>query len=196
MRLQIHRSDGRTGRYLQDNQRRAGALVLRLDPAKLFLSGPIVVGVHNPFTVLNPDEVCWIRIDEAGDMPGCEFRTSLPPGIDSVRWLPTRQDYENILARQWPKWRLNAGSNSAQLLEALVELTLKSSEQMYLHILGQSVDQPLADLVFSPPAITAEAGPDSMFYINPRAVVRARIYHSRDTVTYPNGILMVEAEDI
>lgn len=196
MRLQIHRSDGRTGRYVQDNQRRASALMVRMDPGTLFLSGPIVVGVHNPFTVLNPDEVCWIRIDEVSQLPGCEFRTCLPPGIDSVRWLPSREDYEHILARQWPKWRTQAGANNAGLLEALVELTLKSGERMHLHILGQAVAGPLADMVFSPPAITASAGEDGMFYINPRAIVRARIYHSRETVHYPNGILMVEAEDI
>jgi hypothetical protein len=56
MRLRIHRSGGKIGTYRQDVASRAKMLLKRIDPRTLFSSGPIVIGVLNPFSVINPDE--------------------------------------------------------------------------------------------------------------------------------------------
>lgn len=69
MRLTIHRSDGKSGKYFQDDAGRADILSCRLDPATLFTTGPIVIGVLNPFTILNADEVCWIEVESERELP-------------------------------------------------------------------------------------------------------------------------------
>lgn len=80
MRLRIHRSDGKIGTYSQKDRTRAELLLKRLDPSKIFVSGPIVVGVLNPFSVIHPDEVCWVEIESDLDT----IKT-FPPEVDNVR---------------------------------------------------------------------------------------------------------------
>lgn len=189
--LRIHRTDGKTGSYSQDDPRRAAVLAKRFDPDTLFNSGPIVVGVHNPFTILNADEVCWV-----------EVRTSLAlgrnalTGIEQLQRLPDRDAYEALLARQWPRWRSHASGKPGDLMEALIEVTFRGGDAQYLHAIGVATNVPLPQLVFGPSAVAASFEPDGMLYINPRTVVRARVYHSRSEVQYPNGLWFAEADDI
>jgi len=192
MRLRIHRTDGKTGTYVQDISRRAQVLAQRLDPATIFASGPIVIGVLNPFTVLNPDEVCWVEAIGEGEMPE-GYR---PPGVERMRRLSGREEYEALLARQWPRWRTNPKSSPGDLLEALVELSLRSGQSVYLHLTGVVADHPLDQALFGVPALTASIDPDGMLYINPKCIVRVRIYHSRSEVVYPRGIWFAEADEI
>lgn len=190
MRLTIHRSDGKSGKYFQDDAGRAAILSRRLDPATLFTTGPIVIGVLNPFTILNADEVCWIETETEFELPN-----ALPSGVESLRKLAGRDEYENILARQWPRWRQAAGAPK-DLMEALVELAFKGGAALYLHVIGQVTKEPLTDLIFSQSAVTASFEPRGTAFINPRSIVRARVYHSLQSVDYPAGLLCLEADDI
>ena len=63
MLLRIKRTDGKAGTYRQDIDRRSAVLLQRLDPNTIFRSGPIVIGTHNPFSVINPEEVCWVEVE-------------------------------------------------------------------------------------------------------------------------------------
>lgn len=191
MQLRIHRTDGRTGTYSQTDKRRAATLALRFDPETLFHSGPIVVGVLNPFTVLNPDEVCWVEV--RSDRP---LRRNATRGVDALRRLADRAEYESILERQWPRWRKHGAGKDGDLLEALVEVTFRGGGAVYLHAIGVATRVKLPDLIFGVRAITATFEPDGTLYINPRAIVRARVYHSRSQVEYPTGFWCAEADDI
>jgi hypothetical protein len=191
MRLRIHRTDGKTGTYVQDHPGRASVLVRRFDPATVFRSGPIVIGVHNPFTVLNPDEICWIEVES--DPPP---RTRLPTDVDSVVRLAGREAYEAQLATQWPQWKRFRQGREGDLLEALVELSLKSGESIFLHVTGRVGSANVVDELFGGPAICASFPPGGCVYVNPVAVVRARIYHSKDRIDHPDGLWMAEADDI
>lgn len=189
MRLAVHRTDGGVGRYLQADARRAAMLARRLDPATMFRSGPIVIGALNPFTLLQPDHVCWIEAETSLALP-----RALPPGVEALRKLDGRPEYEHILARQWPRWRRS--HPAARLLEALVELSFRGGAVMHLHVTGEITRVPLTDLIFGGGAVTAEFAPGGTTYINPACIVRARVYHSLKEVEYPTGLWCMEAEDI
>ncbi|MBL8382377.1 MAG: hypothetical protein JNM90_04840 [Burkholderiales bacterium] len=191
MQLLVHRTDGKTGRYAQADSGRAQMLARRLDPRTLFASGPIVIGVLNPFSVLNPDEVCWVEVRT--DLP---LAVQLPAGVDSVRRLADRAEYEAILARQWPRWRAQGPAGGGALVEALVELSFRGGGVLHLHVTGTRQDTALAELVFGAPAITATFAPDGTVFINPKCLVRARVYHSLQEVAYPAGLWFAEADDI
>jgi hypothetical protein len=190
MQIRIHRSDGKTGHYRQDDPRRAQILATRFDPATLFSSGPIVIGVFNPFNVLNPDEICWIEIDGAPALPG-----SLPESIDEIRLLPGREAYEALLGSHWPQWRRQQGGDHG-MVEALVELSMKDGESLFLQVIAREAKIDLATAVFGMGAIRAAAADGTAALINPRGIIRARVYHSRDKVDYPNGIWVAESDEI
>jgi hypothetical protein len=190
MHLRVHRTDGKTGSYTQNDERRARTLLARLEPARLFSSGPIVIGVSNPFTVLNPDEVCWVEVETELETP-----KTLPRGLEHVERLAGREVYEAVLARQWPLWRKHAG-HTGDLLEALVEVSMRSGEALYLRATGFLTHAPLVSLIFGGGALVATYAPHGTVYINPKCIVRTRVYHSRDQVDYPNGLWFAEADDI
>jgi hypothetical protein len=192
MRLSVFRSDGKVGRYLQSNARRAQMLAKRLDPETLFCKGPIVIGELNPFSILNPDEVCWIEVQA----DAAELKTATPTGVERVLRLPGREEYEAILARQWPRWRTKAKSKPGDLLEALVELSFRGGHVLYLHVTGYVVSTPLVQMIFGAPSINATFEPNGALYANPKALVRARVYHSMSSVTYPDGLWCAEADEI
>lgn len=191
MHLRVHRSDGKTGHYRQEVSSRIAALVKRLDPHTLFRSGPIVIGAHNPFSILNADDVCWIEVESKQAM-----ETTLPTGITTLRRLSGREEYERILANQWPRWKAFKKSEEGDLLEALIELSLRSGESQFLHAQGVVTTVNLVDEFFQVPAITATFSPHGTIYINPKSIVRARVYHSKDRVSYPTGLWCAEADDI
>lgn len=191
MHIRIHRSDGKTGHYTQDNPGRVEILVQRLDPSRLFCSGPIAIGVLNPFSVLNPDEICWIEIET-------EYPTLKIPleDIDQVVRLSGREEYESQLAKQWPKWMKFRKGRKGDLLEALIELSLRSGDAIYLHVTGRVGNSNIVEQVFGTPAITATFSPNGTTYINPKTVTRARIYHSKDRINLESGFWMAEADDL
>lgn len=191
MRILVHRADGKAGTYTQDMPRRAEILAKRLDPQHIFTSGPIVIGVHNPFSVLNPDEICWIEVESEIPVP-----YALPADVDRIRKLSGRGEYEALLEKQWPQWAKFKKGKKGDLLEALVELSMRSGESLYLHVTGSVSDANLVTEIFDAPAITASIGPGIVAYINPKCLVRARVYHSKDRVNYPSGIWVAEADDV
>ena len=190
MYLRVHRTDGKTGSYTQTDERRARTLLTRLAPHKLFSSGPIVIGISNPFTVLNPDEVCWVEVETALETP-----KALPRGLEKVERLSGREEYEAVLARQWPLWRKHSGTTS-DLLEALVEISLRSGHVLYARATGYLAHAPLVESIFGGGALVATYAPHGTVYINPKCIVRTRVYHSRELVDYPQGLWMAEADDI
>ena len=191
MRIRIHRTDGRTGSYTQDAAGRAATLLKRLDPHTVFRSGTIVIGVFNPFTILNADEVCWLEIET--DLETVKLPQA---GLQQIRRLSDKKEYEELLARRWGQWIKFRQGKPGDLFEACIELSFRGGSQLYLHVTGKVSDQDLADCLFSPPALTAVFEPNGTVYINPKCIVRARIYHSRDRVVYPMGIWVAEADDI
>jgi hypothetical protein len=191
MRLRIHRTDGKTGTYVQDHPGRASTLVRRLDPATLFRSGAIVIGVLNPFSVLNPDEICWIEV-ESDELPAI----SLPRDIDSVVRIVDRNAYEEKLAQQWPLWKQFRRGQPGDLLEALVELSLKDGTSVFLHVTGRVGKSDIVDELFGAHALCASVPTRGVVFVNPATIVRARIYHSKDRIEHPDGLWMAEADDI
>lgn len=191
IRLRTHRTDGKTGSYSQDDARRASALALRLDPEKIFRSGPIVIGVLNPFSVLSADEVCWIEVET--DLPMKQLHAE---GVERVVKLADRAEYEMILERQWPLWRKAHSLGREGLLEALVELSFRGGKVLFLRVFGTRTEIPLIESIFAVPAITADVEPKGAVYANPKCIVRARVYHSAGEVNYPDGLWFAEADDI
>ena len=191
MHLRIHRTDGKTGRYSQNDPGRVEVLLTRLDPAKIFCSGPIAIGVHNPFNILNPDEICWIEVET--ELPTV---IRLPTDVDRAVRLSGRDEYEAHLAKQWPRWMKFRKGKKGELLEALVELSLRSGEQVFLHVVGKVGSANIVDEIFSAPAICAMFPPSGTIYINPKTITRARIYHSKDRIDYEDGFWMAEADDL
>jgi hypothetical protein len=189
MQIRIHRSDGKTGQYSQDDPRRADVLAARFDPATVFTSGPIVIGVFNPFNVLNPDEICWIEL-RGVEVP----RHRLPAMVEQIRLVPGRAEYEALLAAHWPQWRKHGGGHG--LAEALIEVSLKNGESLFLQVIARDEHVDLASAVFGSGAICAHGADGTAVLINPKGIVRARVYHSRDKVEYPNGIWVAESDDI
>ena len=131
MRIRVNRSDGKTGVYSQQDPARAALLAQRFDPATLFCSGPIVIGMHNPFSIINTDEVCWIEVETALELPHI-----LPRNIERLHRLADRQQYESLLARQWPGWMKFRRGRKGDPLEALIELSLRGGESIYLRAVG------------------------------------------------------------
>ncbi len=191
MRLRVHRTDGKTGEYSQNDPRRATFLAKRFNPAKLFNSGPIVIGVHNPFSVINPDEICWIEVETNLILP-----KALPKNIERLHRLADRKAYESMLARQWPGWMKFRKGKKGDPLEALIELSMRSGESVFLHVIGAVGETNLVQEFFGVPAIAASIDAQGAVYINPRSIVRARVYHSRDQVNFSDGFWMAEADDI
>lgn len=191
MRLRIHRTDGKTGRYVQSDPDRSAILLKRFDPDHLFRSGPIVIGVHNPFSIINADEICWIEIESEQ-----KALTRRPSGIEQIRRIAGRAEYEELLAKQWPLWMKYRKGRKGELLEALVELSLRSGEAVFLHVFGVVDNVNIVDELFGAPAICADSPAGGTLYINPKGVTRARIYHSKDRIEHLNGFWMAEAEDI
>lgn len=191
MHLRVHRTDSKTGSYVQTDPTRVAILLKRLDPQTLFSSGPIVIGVHNPFSILNADEICWIEIKSKR-----KTIRRLPQGIEQVRYMAGRQEYEDYLSKQWPLWMKFRKGKKGDLLEALIELSMRGGESVFLHVTGIVDDINIIDEFFRVPAICATYSPNGTVYINPRNIIRARIYHSKDRVNLPDGFWMAEAEDI
>ena len=191
MRLRVHRTDGKTGQYSQNEPPRAMVLAKRFDPARLFNSGPIVIGVHNPFSIINPDEICWIEVETDLALP-----RTLPKNVERLHRISNREAYEAMLARQWPGWMKFRKGKKGDPLEALIELSMRSGESVFLHVLGAVGETNLVDEFFGVPAIIASIDVRGALYINPRSIARARVYHSRDRVSFPDGFWMAEADDI
>jgi hypothetical protein len=191
LHIRVHRCDGKTGNYSQDDHRRAVLLAKRFDPAKLFCSGPIVIGVQNPFSIIHPDEICWIEVETDLLLP-----KSVPKNIERLRRIGDVEEYKSLLARQWPGWMRLRKGKEGDPFEALIELSLRSGESIYLHVTGAVGDINLVEEFFGVPAITASIGVAGNVYINPKAIVRARIYHSRDQVKFSDGFWMAEADDV
>ena len=192
MRLRIHRSDGKIGTYRQDIASRAKMLLKRIDPRTLFSSGPIVIGVLNPFSVINSDEVCCIEVETDHAL-----ELLLPEHIDRVEKLASLEEYEALLARQWPRWMSFRKNQDGDLFEALIEVSLRNGESIFLRVTGQvSKSSKLVDAFFHPPVIMATYPPNGTLYINTRCIVRSRVYHSRQQVDYPDGLWFAEADDI
>lgn len=191
VRLRVHRTDGKTGLYSQKDPRQALIFAKRFDPAKLFTSGPIVIGVHNPFSIINAEEVCWIEVETELILP-----KTLPRDIDRLHRLSGREEYESMLARQWPQWMKFRKGRKGDPLEALIELSMRSGESVFLHVIGAVGETDLVREFFGVPAIAASINLPGAVYINPKAIVRARVYHSRDQVKFSDGFWMAEADDI
>jgi hypothetical protein len=192
MKLRIHRADGHVGAYRQEEHGPAAVLLRRLDPQRIFSSGPIVIGVLNPFSILNPDDICYLEIET--DLPA---KTLLPDHIDRVERLAGRKQYDDLLAARWPRWMSLAKNKEGDPFEALIEISLRSGESLFLHATGTvSRAHKLVEQLLLPPAIIATYPPNGTIYINPRCIVRSRMYHSRQKVDYPEGLWFAEADDI
>jgi hypothetical protein len=191
VRLRVHRTDGKTGQYSQKDPPRAAMLAKRFNPATLFSSGPIVIGMHNPFSIINADEICWIEVETDLILP--KF---LPKNVDRLHRLSGRKEYETLLAKQWPGWMKFRKGKKGDPLEALLELSLRSGESLFLHVVGTVGETNLVQEIFGVPAISAGIDTAGIVYINPKSIVRARVYHSRDQIKFRNGFWMAEADDI
>lgn len=191
MKIRIARSDGGCGSYVQGNARRASMLIRRLDPKVMYSGSVLIIGELNPFTVINTGEICWIEVETRLET------LKLPiPNIDRVRRLTDRGEYEALLARQWPRWQKNPKGKAGDMLEALIEISFRGGSLLYLHVTGRVANISLVDAIFGAPAITGSFESDGTVYINPKAIVRARIYHSISEVTYPTGIWVATADDV
>jgi hypothetical protein len=124
-----------------------------------------------------------------------QLARSKPRGIETIELLAGRESYEALLSAQWPQWRKFRKGAPGDLLEALIELSMRGGLSAFLHLRGVVEDLDLGHELLGVPAITAST-PTGVAYINPRCVVRARVYHSKDRVNYPSGMWFAEADDI
>lgn len=191
VQLRVCRTDGGIGRYTQNDPRKAAVLMQRFVPKTMFTADVIVIGTQNPMTLIRAEEVAWITVKTALPCPQFQF-----PDIERSEMLSGKKQFDELLAQQWPRWRKTPSAAPGALLQALVELTFRGGSSVYLNALGVLGDRLKPQRIFSSPAITAEIPGGGAIYINPRALVRARIYHSLREVRYPNGILVAEADEI
>jgi hypothetical protein len=147
--------------------------------------------MHNPFSIINADEICWIEVETDLILP-----KSLPKNVDRLHRLSGRKEYETLLAKQWPGWMKFRKGKKGDPLEALLELSLRSGESIFLHVVGTVGETNLVQEIFGVPAISAGIDTAGIIYINPKSIVRARVYHSRDQIKFRNGFWMAEADDI
>ena len=191
MKLTVIRTDGGVGPYSQSDERQSRALICRLKPDTLFCSGPVVIGVLNPFTVLNPDEICWIEASAADPLPRLADSR-----FEFVGVLRDRAEFEQKLASHWMSWMSMSGRNTAGLFQAMVELNFRGGRATYIEVRGRETNTPAPQEVLALPAIVAESAEGSVHYINPRAISRMRVYHSRIDPDLPDGLWFAEADEI
>ena len=189
--LRVYRSDGGVGTYTQTDPRKAMVLAGRLKPESVFKSGVIIIGTLNPLTLINPDNVAWIEAETALPLPQRHLA-----GVERVIKLPGKPEFDELLLQQWPRWRQLPSSNPGDMLQSLVELTFLGGHALYLHVHATVVEDVLPQGIFLEPCITAELPEGGALYVNPRALMRVRIYHSKDAIRYPDGIFMAEANEI
>ena len=140
---------------------------------------------------MTPDHVCWIEVKTE-----LSALQPLPPGIQKLRRHEGRDEFESMLAKQWPLWLRHKKSTSGDLLEALVEIAFIGGSAEYLHVTGQLTGHSLEEQIFGKPSICASFEPDGTLYINPKSVTRVRVYHSKTTIDYPHGVWTAEADEI
>jgi len=191
VRLRVCRTDGGIGRYSQTDPRRAAMLVQRLASETIFSSGVISIGTHNPMTLLRADDVAWIEVKTALPCP----QTAIPD-IESAEMLAGKKQFDDLLAQQWPRWIQRPSSATGDLMQSLVELSFRGGAVIHLNVLGRVGKKVNPQHLFAAPVITAVIAGGGALYINPRTLVRARIYHSLKEVHYPDGILVAEADEI
>ena len=191
LQLRIGRTDGGTGRYSQSDPRKAAVLLSRFAATTMFSSGVIVIGTSNPMTLIKADEVAWIAVKTALPCPQISF-----PDIEQCEMLAGKKKFDELLAAQWPRWRKTPSSAPGGLMQALLELTFRGGSCVYLNALGMVSEKIAPQRLFTAPVISAAIPGGGAIYINPRALVRARIYHSLSEVMYPDGILVADADEI
>ena len=191
LHLSVWKTDGRVGNYTQVNADKAGTLVRRLQPDSLFSSGVLVIGTLNPMTLINTSEVAWIEV--ATKLP-CPQHAM--PGVEETTKIETRQEFDELLLKQWPKWRVMRKNKPGDLLQSLVELTFRGGLQLLLHVRGVVDNDLHLEMLFDQPALTAVLPKGGALYVNPKTLIRARIYHSKHAVNYPPGIFVAEADEI
>ena len=191
LRLSIWKTDGRVGNYTQANANKSGILVRRLQPDSLFSSGVLIIGTLNPMTLINTNEVAWIEV--ATNLPCPQHAIA---GVEETTKIETREEFDELLLKQWPKWRLMRKSQQGDLLQSLVELTFRGGLQLHLHVRGVVDNDLHLEMLFAQPALTAVLPKGGALYVNPKTLIRARIYHSKHEVNYPPGIFVAEADEI
>lgn len=191
LRLRIWKTDGRVGNYTQAMPNKAAVLVKRLNPQTIFTASVLVIGTLNPITLISSSEVAWIEVESSLPCP----RRPLP-GVDECTKIETREEFDQLLLQQWPKWRKQRKGKPGDLLQSLVELTFRGGLQLHLHVRGVVIENFALEALFQEPAITASLPGGGTLYVNPKSLVRARIYHSNQELNYPSGIFVAEADEI
>lgn len=191
MIIRIHRSDGQVGRYSQTSAAAQAMLIRRLDPATIFVSGPIAVGRGNPLSLLSPDHICWIEVET--DLTTLR---NARPGIDTVVRLKDADEYRDLLATQWPRWMKHPRTDPGDPFEAFVELSMLGGCVLHFRVTGRITNLSISEAIYGPPALTASFGGNGTIYVNPKAIVRARIYHSHTAIETPPGLWAADADDI
>ena len=74
---------------------------------------------------------------------------------------------------------------------------MRGGKSIFLHVTGSvNKSSKLVESFFHQPAIMATYPPNGTLFINTRCIVRSRVYHSRQQVDYPEGLLVAEADDL
>jgi hypothetical protein len=90
-------------------------LVKRLRPdTPRFKSGALVIGTLNPITLLNAGEVAWIEAEIDLECPQHPLA-----GDDETHKIETREEFDQLLLQQWPKWRKLRKVKPGDLLQSL-----------------------------------------------------------------------------
>jgi hypothetical protein len=190
LRLKLQRTDGKVGTYVQHDPRLVRALLVRLRPEKLFGRDLITIGIANPFTVLNASEVCWIEV-ETGEPMAAQIA---PVDYQCTR-LPSRQAFEESLGARWMTWIHHSKPDGSGLFEALIELNFRGGASLFLS-LSSSENNASPEVIFSAAAIVARGEAGQIVLINPKALLRCRVYHNHGHPELPEGLWFAEAEDI
>lgn len=151
-----------------------------------------MTGVPNPFSALNPDEICCMEVETNPPLP-----PSLPKNIDRIHKLTGPEEYEAMPARQWPRRMGFRKNKEGDLFEALIELSLRNGESVFPHATCRAspTSKPV-EAFFHPPAIMASYPPSDTPYVDARCIARSGVYHSRRKLDYPEGLWFAEADDV
>lgn len=195
MQIILQHTDGRQTSFQQSTSRLEREIVSKIVPRSLFTRGPLIIGNGNPFTVVHPDRIACMQVDTT-----LAAKVFYPPGISAAHQIADRAAYLVKLDERWEKWRKLRVGGTSKPYEALVEIDLAGGWEYYVHVVGKFTDQQaeakLLETLLTMPVLCIRRQANGINYLNPAAIVEARIYHSNADPVRPLRLIPADPVEI
>ena len=195
VKLVLLKTNGLSSSYQQTTATLSRDLVSRLSPRGLFTQGQLILGTGNPYTLVNPAHIACVQVDT--QLP---LQSTYPPGVESATQIGDKAAFMTKLDQRWSKWRKISTGGPGNLFEALIHLELAGGWEQYVHAIGRFPDRAteskVTETLLSMPVLCVQRPQNGMNYVNPEAIVRARIYHSNNDPFRPARLLPVDPDEI